>query len=189
MAHSFPQKNRRSIRLSRHDYTKSGFYFITICTYKRQCWFGEIIQGKVRLNHLGFIVSELWKGCEKRFNYVTIDQFIVMPSHFHGILVIHNINDEHHLLSKGKFGKPIVGSLGTIIGAFKSAVSKSINQMRKTAKPPILQKNYYERIIRNEQELNNIRQYILNNPLKWESDRENLLNHFSVQPIELDLYF
>lgn len=187
MDKNFSQKHRRSIRLPEYNYTQSGVYFITICTHKRQCWFGNISEGKVKLNHIGYIVAKLWQGCQKRFNYINIDQFIVMPNHFHGILIINN--NEHQLSSQRQFSKPISGSLATIIGSFKSAVTRRINTMRKTPTPPIWQRNYYERIIRNEQELNNVRQYIINNPLKWELDEENPLNSPYIEPIELDFYF
>ena len=100
-----------------------------------------------------------------------------MPNHFHGIVKIIDRGARRALpLRSGQFGKPQAGSLPTIIGSYKSAVTKHINKIRKTPGFPVWQRNYYERIIRNETELNAIREYIENNPLNWELDEENPVN-------------
>ncbi|MGL5877464.1 MAG: transposase, partial [Xenococcaceae cyanobacterium] len=116
----------------------------------------------------------------KHFSRIELDEFIVMPNHIHGILVMKDddknaIDDGRGLALpnpyKGQFGKPIAGSLPTIIGSFKSASTKQINILRDSPGTPVWQRNYYDHIIRDEEYLHKIRQYVLNNPLSWEVDQ------------------
>ena len=99
-----------------------------------------------------------------------------MPNHFHGIVWITRPCRGKARLAPtgGRFGRPKPGSLPTIIGSFKSAVTKRINRLRHTPGFPVWQRNYYERVIRNDRELNAIREYIQNNPRNWEQDPENV---------------
>ncbi|NES85358.1 MAG: transposase [Moorea sp. SIO2B7] len=182
---------RRSIRLPEYDYRQNGYYFITICTYQKQCWFCEIINQKMKLNQLGKIADKLWQGLAKRFDYINLDYYIVMPNHVHGIIEIKQNLAQNNDFQQRQFGKPVARSLSTIIGSYKSAVTKRINYLRHTKKQSIWQENYYEHIvknIKNEQELNNIRQYIIENPMKWELD-DNYINFHKEPQLELDLYF
>jgi len=168
------QKLRRSIRLPRYDYSRAGFYFVTICVRNKECLFGEIAEGKVRLSEFGIIADECWREIPIHFNNVILALHVIMPNHIHGILRITNVGARHALpLQARKFGKPVAGSLPTIIGAFKSAVTRRINQVRSTPSAGFWQRNYYEHVIRNPDELSQIRQYISDNHKKWALDREN----------------
>jgi REP element-mobilizing transposase RayT len=174
-----PNKHhRRSIRLKGYDYTQPGAYFITICTYQRHMLLGEIVGGKMILNECGMIARDEWlKTAQIRDNVQLHEgEFVVMPNHLHGIIwivgttgpVVPTQNDLPH------GSKP--GSVGAIIGQFKSVTTKRVNQILHSPGVPLWQRNYYEHIVRNDDELNAIRQYILDNPLKWELDQDNLVN-------------
>ena len=130
------------------------------------------------MNNCGEIVSNVWNEIPEHFKYVSLDEYMSMPSHLHGIIIIDNIDSgcrdtACRVRVKESFGKPIQGSLATVIRSFKSEVSRSINQMRHTPGCRIWQSNYYEHIIRNEKSMNEIRKYIINNPIKWEYDKYN----------------
>ncbi|GAB4227105.1 MAG: transposase [Stanieria sp.] len=167
------QHHRKSIRLKGYNYCQAGQYFITICTYQKQCLFGEIINGKTQLNEYGKIAEYCWQTIPEHFPKIQLDLFVIMPNHIHGILVITDNGRDMAMPCpyRGEFGKPITGSLPTIIRSFKSAVTKQINIFQNTPGNKIWQKNYYEHIIRNENSLAKIRQYIQTNPLVWKSDR------------------
>jgi len=164
------QHNRRSIRLKDYDYTTPWWYYITICTYNRKNPFGQIINGKMILSELGIIVEEEWLNTAKLRKDVELDYYVIMPNHFHGIIINNSRGTMHRAPTNPKFGNPISGSLSTIIGAFKAAVTRKINRLIKQPVLKIWQRNFYEHIIRNENDLNNIRSYIELNPLKWEID-------------------
>ncbi len=251
---------KKSIRLKGYDYSQPNKYFVTMCTQNRALLFGDIIDGKMVLNEMGRIAQQCWYDIPLHFPHVKLDEFIIMPNHIHGIIVIverpqrirkppknqsHSLSPEiqsrslspeiqsrslspeiqsrslspveawravpqlflsqsslsqsslsqsslsqsslsqsslsqsslsqssqqvrESLEDKGirRFGKPIPGSLPTIIGSFKAAVTKQINQLHNTPRAKLWQPNYYEHIIRNKRELNIIRRYIINNPIKW----------------------
>ena len=173
MKYNPAKHHRRSIRLKGYDYTRSGLYFITICTYQKQCLFGDILDKQLRLNDFGNTASECWQAIPKHFPKIKLDEFVIMPNHIHGILFI---TDNHRGKAlpcsyKGKFGNPVAGSIPTIIGSYKSAVTKRINIIRNSKGSSLWQRNYYEHIIRNEESLNRIREYIINNPLSWKTDK------------------
>ena len=165
--------NRRSIRLKGYDYTQSGWYFITICTYQKHCLFSAIANSQSILNKFGKIASECWLAIPQHFSTIELDEFVVMPNHIHGILIITDSPNCKALSCpyQGEFGKPVAGSIPTIIGSFKSAVTRKINIARNSSGSPVWQRNYYDHIIRDEKSLNQIRKYIINNPLSWEQDR------------------
>lgn len=168
-------RHRRSIRLAEYDYCQSNIYFVTICAVQQKCLFGDIQEGEARLSEAGKIVVEEWRKTEQLRSYVKTDEFVVMPNHFHGILGIVKENEgtARRAPAIQEFGRPVAQSLPTIIGAFKSAAARSINLRQSTAGAQIWQRNFYEQVIRDEQSLNHIREYIINNPLSWELDREN----------------
>jgi putative transposase len=169
-----PEKHhRRSIRLKGYDYTRSGGYFITICTHQKSCLFAAIANKQLVLNRFGHLASECWQAIPQHFPGVELDEFIVMPNHIHGILIMTNNRQAMALPNpyQGKFGKPIPGSISIIIGSFKSAVSKQINILRNSKGVLVWQRNYYEHIIRDDESLNRIRNYIINNPLAWKNDK------------------
>jgi putative transposase len=178
-----PQKhNRRSIRLKDYDYTQAGAYFITVVTWQRECLFGEIAGGEMRLNESGQIVRDEWLKKTKIRPNVEIheDEFVVMPNHVHGIIWIVGGNPDVGATGVGATWQVaptirqnqtlISGSLGAIIGQFKTASAKRINALRQRRGIPVCQRNYYEHIIRNDHELNNIWNYIDANPTNWEND-------------------
>lgn len=151
--------HRHSIRLRDYDYSQIGAYFITICTHDRNCLFGNIIDDKMLLNEFGMLVHGEWiKSAQIRME-IKIDEFIVMPNHIHGIVIIDRKGD-----------RPVAPTIGSLIGGFKSTATKQINEIRKMPRVPVWQRNYYEHIIRNEKSLYNIREYIVNNPLNWKQD-------------------
>ena len=164
--------HRRSIRLKDYDYSQAGAYFVTICTHDKECLFGDIVCGEMQLNTYGQVAQNEWiKTTDIRPN-VKLDYYIVMPNHFHGILTI-NERIGRGVLQYAPTNNILRSpsqTIGAIVRGFKSAVTKSINVIRNTSGVPIWQRNYYEHIIRNETELNKIREYIINNPLNWESD-------------------
>ncbi len=176
-----PEKHRRrSVRLQGHDYSQ-GAYFVTICTYNRECVLGEIVNGKVELYPVGKAIQEEWHNILNHFTIVQLDTFVVMPNHIHGIIIINNIcrglinqtptlnNDKTRILMKNP-----TQTLGKIIRFYKARASKIIRDSGNLMFQ--WQRNYYEHIIRNVQELNRIREYIMNNPLQWELDNENPKN-------------
>lgn len=146
--------HRRSIRLAGFDYGGNGGYFITICTGGRERLFGRIRSGRMHLNAFGEAARLAWLGLEKSNPQIRLDTFVIMPDHFHGILLVCDacLHRKH---------------IGRLIGAFKTVSTKRINQMRKTPGNRIWQRNYYETVIRNERHLHTIRQYIVTNPSRW----------------------
>lgn len=170
-----PNKHhRKSIRLKGFDYCQAGWYYITLVTNNRQSIFGEVHDGVMVLNTFGKIVQNEWLKTAQIRENITLDEYIIMPNHLHGIIHIIGKSD-----SKGttrctpteQYVKPVPGSIPTIIRSFKSAVTKNINQLNGTPGLSVWQRNYWERVIRDEPELNRIRQYILENPLKWMDDK------------------
>jgi REP element-mobilizing transposase RayT len=177
MEYDGEQHNRRSIRLSGYDYARSGAYFVTVCIQNRSCLFGSIVNGEMKLNNAGRIAQEVWEELPARFPQVGIDGFIVMPNHIHGILMV---GAQFIAPSDSPFdviknpARSVIGrapALGEIIRAYKAISTRKI---RPTVKADFRwQRNYYEHIVRNEESLNRIREYILNNPIQWDVDREN----------------
>jgi len=179
-----PQKHhRRSVRLKGYVYSKPGWYFITLCTKNREMLFGDVDDCKMVLNDTGEIIKTEWlKTGDIRAN-VFLDQFVIMPNHVHGILQIVEMDEnnvgahsdvplQYNVSEKTEqFGKSTRNSIPTIIKLFKSTTTKQINQIRKISGISIWQRNYYERIIRDEPELNRIRKYIIENPFKWQEDK------------------
>lgn len=166
---------RRSIRLIKYDYSQAGGYFITICTHNCKNIFGKVVDGVMISNEYGNIVESEWIKTAKIRRNVLLDEYVIMPNHMHVIIMI--IDDGRGTLQRAptveQFGKPVSNSIPTIIRLFKSTTTKQVNQIRNTPTFPVWQRNYYEHVIRNEEKLYKIRQYIQNNPLSWHLDREN----------------
>lgn len=161
--------HRRSIRLKDYDYGQQGAYFVTICSQERLLFFGEIIETKMQLNEAGEMVQIIWDNLPGRFPQLALDAFVVMPNHVHGILVINSVESPDNTPAP---------KLGTIINAFKSITTheyiKGVRENGWKAFPGKLwQRNYYDEIIRNEVVLDQIREYIINNPGQWAMDKEN----------------
>lgn len=177
-----PEKHHRhSIRLRGYDYAQAGMYFVTIVAMNRECLFGEIADGKVRLNANGNIVRSSWDDLSRHYANVQLDAFVVMPNHIHGIILLTGDDARvgaGRLVGAGPVGAglrpaPTHHALPEIVRAFKSFSSRRINETRKTTGAPVWQRNYYEHIIRNEMALHAVREYIANNPIQWLSDTEN----------------
>ena len=167
-------RRRQSTRLPRFDYTRQGAYFVTLCTRNRACLFGDIVNGEMRLNDIGNLADGLWQEIPVHFPQVEIDAWIVMPNHVHGVIVI---ADPHvgatHASPLQRPSGPRKGSLGAIAGAYKAAVSKHLNRPGHPCGLPIWQRNYYDHVIRDDAALDLIRQYITDNPARWDEDPEN----------------
>ncbi|MDA3813888.1 MAG: hypothetical protein PF570_06495 [Candidatus Cloacimonetes bacterium] len=178
--------SRHSIRLPSYDYTSSGAYFITLCTLNHEQSLGEIINHEMILSRFGEIVSEKWFDIPNHHKHVELGEFIIMPNHIHGIIWIVSqtvgaslgMTDEKERVCRGKprqeeiysrkFGKPQSGSLSMIINHFKGSVKRWCNQNE--YKGVLWQRNYYEHVILNDKELNNISEYIKINPQNWSKD-------------------
>ena len=160
-----PHPTRKNPRLTDYDYTNTGAYFVTICTHQHQLLFGSVRDDRAELNQCGQIAEHAWRDIPMHFPSVHLDEFIVMLNHVHGILFIDGERARH--ASPLQHGP----TLGVIIGAYKSATTRQINQTRDTAGAMLWQRNYYEHVIRNDISLAEIRQYIANNPLQWAMDK------------------
>lgn len=173
-----PQKHhRRSIRLKGYDYSQAGAYFVTIDVQNRECLFGEIVSGEMNLNEAGKMIDEQWNALRERFPNADLDVYQIMPDHFHGIIVI--------------LGMPVMAlpdvedvtlmklpTLGDMIGAFKSITTHEYilgvdNQNWPRFSKRLWQRNYYEHIIRDEKDLDRIRNYIQSNPANWKKKTRN----------------
>ena len=165
---------RQSTRLPRFDYTQQGAYFVTMCTRNRACLFGDIMNGEMRLNDIGRVAHRMWEEIPTHFPQVETNVWVVMPNHVHGVIVI---ADPHvgaaHASPLQRPSGPPKRSLGAIVGAYKSAVSRHVNQSGHPHGLPIWQRNYYDHVIRDNAALDRVRQYIADNPARWDEDPEN----------------
>lgn len=174
--------HRHSIRLREYDYSSAGAYFVTICAFQRECLFGEVNAGNVICSEAGIIIDDVWRGLVERFPSVVMSDHVVMPNHVHGIVVFTDARrgaacrapDDPDLKAKGAASS--APTLGEVLRAFKSISAVSVNRVLGRQGIPLWQRNYHEHIIRSEDDLANIRQYIANNPLKWDLDENNPVN-------------
>jgi REP element-mobilizing transposase RayT len=187
-------RNRRSIRLKGYDYTQAGAYFVTLCTQERAYLFGEVVDGEMRLNDAGKMIERWWNELNNKFPQSKTDAHRVMPNHFHGVIAIvvgadlrvcpnqTNAFDEtgtiHETGLPCETGAHAGAPLPKMLQWFKTMTTNEyIRCVKQQEWPPfharLWQRNYYEHIIRNEESLNRIRQYIFDNPARWPFDREN----------------
>ncbi len=184
------QYRRQSMRLAGYDYTQTGYYFVTICVKDREHLFGRINNKKMILNLFGRVVQSKWIDITTHVKNAQLDVFQIMPNHLHGIIILNDktvddmVGAKHsrqnfgifisdhagnasplHIISQPNGTKR--GSISAIIQNFSSITTRKINQIRKTPGSKLWQRNYYEHIIRNQTELDAIRQYIINNPSNW----------------------
>ena len=160
---------RKNTRLKEFDYSQSSYYFVTICLKNRKEFFSHIINSELILTEFGKILDEVWNNLPKYYN-VELDYYTIMPDHFHGIVIIDNkLNVKDDLENK-----PL--TLSDIIGKFKLLSTRKIRDILDIENEFEWQKSFYDRIIRNEKELYNIRKYIQENPLKWEIEKNNPVN-------------
>lgn len=176
--------HRRSVRLKGFDYGSAGAFYVTVCVQNRECLFGKIQDYEMHPNHAGQMVLGIWNGLPERFPFITLDAFVVRPNHIHGIIIRNNAGVGAGLVpaleAPAIEGRPqrIAPTLGDVVGAFKSLTThKYIKGVKNDGWPAfnkrLWQRDYYEHIIRDEHELNAIREYIAHNPLDWEEDQEN----------------
>ena len=176
--------SRRSIRLAEYDYRLPGAYFVTLCAQDRACIFGAVVNGLVRLGLAGQIAPRTWMRLPEFFERVEVDTFVVMPNHLHAVVWIVDIDGRRVIdiskksaledvgeLNENDWHGTDSGSLSAVIQNFKSVTSHKIRASPKVPVDRVWQRNYWERIIRDERELQLIRQYISNNPAKWEFDQ------------------
>lgn len=184
--------HRRSIRLPGYDYSQPGAYFVTLVTHGRECLFGAVVDGEMRLNDAGRIVAAVWASLPARYPGVRSGASVVMPNHFHGVVEIYEIEGHSRSLVGAIHELPQrelpqqelpqrenspeqrhLMTLPLVIGYFKRNTAKQINTFRQTPGTPVWQRNYYEHILRDEDEYRRIFQYILGNPGNWADDDEN----------------
>lgn len=187
-------KHRKQIRLKKYNYSDAGWYFVTICTKNKECILGDIINNRMILNQNGLLINKELNQLINKFP-IELDKFIIMPNHVHAIFVIRQINivgvsfmkpnqfklettmiiskTNHHMeLLNNKRGLiNQTPTLGLIVRYFKSKCSYIFH--KNGFQNDLWQRNYYEHIIRTEYELNRIREYIKDNPINWENDRNN----------------
>ncbi|HEU4743061.1 MAG TPA: transposase [Meiothermus sp.] len=181
--------HRRSIRLKGFDYSSVGAYFVTVCVQGRMGLFGELVDGEMHLSPAGEMVSRVWAQIPRRFPGWQTDVFVVMPNHVHGVLAASGDHkDRPYSESDPRRDEPRVrpdhpegttaGSLGRVVQAFKSLTTvKYARGVKGSGWPPfdkrLWQRNYYERILRDEDKLQVVREYIVHSPLAWHTDEEN----------------
>ena len=181
--------HHRSRRHPEWDYTQSAAYFVTICTHDRMHLFGRVVDGQMRCNAFGRVAAAEWHRSEAIRDEVHLDAFVVMPNHIHGIVVIVPLDADgsidpqgyqcHVATQRAASLLPVDDggrvniqpkSLGAFVRAYKSAVTRRINQMRGTPGETVWQRNYHDHIIRTERRWHRIRQYIQTNPARWTDD-------------------
>ena len=157
--------HRHSTRLEEYDYSSEGLYFITICTQNRELFlkkYPELFQ----------LIEKQWLAIPNRYENVELDEYVIMPNHLHGIIFL-----KPHAVGAGLAPALVATKIGEIIATFKSLCIHdwlmTIKQNNINALGKFWQRNYHDRIIRNEKELFKIREYIRNNPFNWENDIEN----------------
>ncbi|KKT30973.1 MAG: hypothetical protein UW16_C0002G0007 [Microgenomates group bacterium GW2011_GWC1_44_10] len=191
---------RHSMRLRGYDYSQNGVYFVTICTQDKKSLFGDVVDDEIRLNEVGNIAKNEWLNLPRRFPNLDLDISVIMPNHIHGIIIvgaplagarinkIHSQIKETHprnhadnigihvnndIYSNRATARVAHTPIGNIIGAYKSLVYTTclkINKGNKRFQGKMWQRNYYEHIIRDDYDLNRIREYIIDNPANWSSD-------------------
>ncbi|ACF46473.1 conserved hypothetical protein [Prosthecochloris aestuarii DSM 271] len=179
-----PLRKRKHLRLSEYDYAQEGAYFVTVCTQDKKCLFGDVVDTAMVLNDAGEMVERCWQEIPVHFPHVALDCFVVMPNHVHGIVFIGDASDivGAKNFSPLRLSKPCNNiqnqkpsgtskTIGSIVRGFKIGVTKWMRQNTSTHK--VWQRNYFERVVRHERELHDVRTYIANNPLKWALDHEN----------------
>jgi putative transposase len=166
--------HRRSIRLRGYDYSRPGAYFVTICTQEKRHLFGEVIEGQMMLNEAGQMAGRWWLELPRKFSTVQLDCAVVMPNHLHAIVRIPGLPPPAGPGGGAHTGAP----LHRVVQWFKTMTTNDyFRHVRDNGWPSLpgklWQRNYYEHIIGKEDELNKIREYVITNPVRWGSDREN----------------
>ncbi len=176
--------HRKSIRLQEFDYSQPGGYFVTLCTHEKVCVFGDVVEDEVRLSSIGIIAKRCWDEIPKHFPMAELDEYIVMPNHIHGIIVLNDHGRDGQLNGMNNtvgveyiqplptnFQHVISNSLGSIVRSYKAAVSRECR--KQNIYDFSWQRNYYDHIIRDGKDLDRICEYIIENPIKWYLDENN----------------
>lgn len=190
MKHNFKMHDRKSIRLKGYDYSLAGAYFITLNCQDKKHRFGQVENGEMNLNEFGEIALDEWLKLSERFSNFHLGTFQIMPDHLHAIIVLNNslkfpvgatpvvatrVVATRVVATLAVAPSPKAKTIGDIIGAYKSLVMNNCLKIYKSKNEVMgkfWQRNYYERIIRNEQAYINISNYILDNPKKWEKGKQ-----------------
>lgn len=169
---------RKTIRLQNYDYSQPGAYFVTIVTYARKCLFGEVQDGEMALNDAGLMVAQVCSEMEECIDGLSLDAYQIMPNHFHAVFML-GMGDDL-LEEKGSNPLPLVGkiTLSAVIDRFKSLTTYRYIKGVKTAGWPrfdhhLWQRSFYDHVIRDEKDLEKVRDYIIANPSNWFDDEEN----------------
>jgi len=206
MKYNPDKHHRHSIRLKGYDYSQPGGYYVTIVTQNRECLFGDVVDGKMALNEAGQMIKKWYLELENKFTDILCDAYVVMPNHFHSIIInvgadlrvcpndadlrvcpndadLRVCPNDADLRGENEMGEHVggehVGSpLRQIVQWFKTMTTNEyIRGVKQNKWPPfnkkLWQRNYWEHIIRDENDFNRIREYIVNNPLQWQMDDEN----------------
>ena len=185
MPKSLPEQPRRStMRYAGYDYTAGGAYFVTICAFRGLPLFGHIEQQAIIANPIGKLVLDCWHQIPEHHDAVILDEATLMPNHFHGVLwqkydpneaaamALNLPQAERHDPIERHFGQPQASTLSTIIGSFKAAVTREARRLHLMPQSvPLWHRSFWDRIIRDEQELTAIRDYVRNNPMRWAEDQ------------------
>jgi len=177
----FKDKYRiESARCPNWDYASNGYYFLTICTYNRECYFGDVIEGELYLSAIGDIVARELRKTPQLRSYVELDKWVIMPNHLHAILILQKealtISRQFQQKGNATLAKKGLqsGSLGAIINQFKA---RCTCQIRQAGRDDFRwQPRFHDHIIRSDRALQNIREYIINNPRQWSSDEHHPSN-------------
>jgi len=182
MAYDPDKHHRRSIRLPQYDYAQAGVYFVTICTHEHECVLGEVVDGVMILNDWGMVADRFWDEVSTHFHGVAIDAHVIMPNHMQANIAI--VRDP---IRRGEVSSPAMATtgaaepdgvspplqptLGQVVAYYKYQTTKAINLMRGMPGAKFWQRNYWEHVIRNEEEMDRIREYIDTNPARWSDDQ------------------
>jgi putative transposase len=161
---------RKTQRISSYDYSSTGSYFVTTCIKKRMCVLCAIDDEKTNLTDLGKMIEHWWQRIPTKFGKIVLDEYVIMPNHIHGIITMRSHQGRRTERNEGS-----CPSLPDIMRWFKTMTTNALFKgVHEGAWDPIegglWQRSYYDRIIRNDEELTRMREYIVMNPIKWALD-------------------
>jgi len=174
MRYNPDRHHRVTVRLPKHRYTQ-GTYFVTICSFNRQHLFSTVYDGSVILTDLGCIVDAEWRRLQSTRSFVRLDTYVIMPDHVHAIIELYPHHkspraepEEPNWIATRRFAQPASQSLQSLIGQFKSRVTKQVHVLRRRSGISVWQPGFYDHIVRDQYDLNRIRRYISDNPIRWQ---------------------
>jgi putative transposase len=170
-----PYFRRRSLRLQGYDYSQAGAYYVTVCTHDRALLFGTVYEGQVQLSEAGRCVVEQWEDLPNRYPTISLDAFVVMPNHIHGIIVLSDVST-YGIQPRQDSAATKSPTLSAVLRAYKSLSAIAANKAMGRTGRPLWQQGFYDEIIRSERALNRIREYIEANPWRWSEDTDNPAN-------------